>query len=137
MKSFSDIPLFVKGEPSLPFVQLLSVLPPQSSGLLPDAYRKLMNHPASPLVVKGVYPDSFSIDYEGKTKDHMGVALLPFVERDTIIGAYGTIQTTKTEGRNKIGVPVRFWVDPSFCSRFVSPFGSVARNRVRREKIVD
>jgi 5'-3' exonuclease len=96
-----------------------------------------MNHPASPLVVKGVYPDSFSIDYEGKTKDHMGVALLPFVERDTIIGAYDTIQTTKTEGRNKKGVPVRFWVDPSFCSRFVSPFGSVARNRVRREKIVD
>jgi len=136
-KSFSDIPLFVKGEPSLPFVQLLSVLPPQSSGLLPDAYRKLMNHPASPLVVKGVYPDSFSIDYEGKTKDHMGVALLSFVERDTIIEAYNTVQTTKTEGRNKKGVPVRFWVDPSFCSRFVSPFGSVARNRVRREKIVD
>ena len=136
-KSFSDIPLFVKGEPSLPFVQLLSVLPPQSSGLLPDAYRKLMNHPASPLVVKGVYPDSFSIDYEGKTKDHMGVALLSFVDRDTIIEAYNTVQTTKTEGRNKKGVPVRFWVDPSFCSRFVSPFGSVARNRVRREKIVD
>ena len=136
-KSFSDIPLFVKGEPSLAVVQLLSVLPPQSSGLLPDAYRKLMNHPASPLVVKGVYPDSFSIDYEGKTKDHMGVALLSFVERDTIIEAYNTVQTTKTEGRNKKGVPVRFWVDPSFCSRFVSPFGSVARNRVRREKIVD
>ncbi len=136
-KSFSDIPLFVKGEPSLPFVQLLSVLPPQSSRLLPEDYRKLMNHSASPLVVKGVYPDSFSIDYEGKTKDHMGVALLPFVERDTIIGAYNTIQKTKTEERNKKGVPVRFWVDPSFCSRFVSPFGSVSRNRVRREKIVE
>ena len=134
-KSFRDIPLFVKGDPSLPFVQLLSVLPPQSSGLLPEAYRKLMNHPDSPLVANGVYPDSFSVDYEGKTKEHMGVALLSFVDRDTIIEAYNTIQRSETGGRNKRGVPVRFWVDPSFCTRFVSPFGTISRNRVRREKI--
>lgn len=135
-ESFSDIPRFVKGEPSLPFVQLLSVLPPQSSGLLPEAYRKLMLRPDSSLVVKGVYPDSFSIDYEGKTKDHMGVALLSFVDRDTIIEAYNTIERTGLGEKNKKGVPVRFWVDPSFVSRFVSPFGSVKRNRVRREKIL-
>jgi 5'-3' exonuclease len=135
-ESFSDIPRFVKGKPSLPFVQLLSVLPPQSSGLLPEPYRKLMVGADSPLVAKGVYPDSFSIDYEGKTKDHMGVALLSFVERDTIIEAYNTIERAGLGEKNKTGVPVRFWVDPSFVSRFVSPFGSVQRNRVRREKML-
>ncbi len=135
-KSFGEIPLFVKGEPSLPFVQLLSVLPPQSASLLPSAYRGLMQSPVSPLVMKGVYPDSFSIDYEGKTKEHMGVAILSFVGRESIVDAYNTVPRTKSAERNKKGVPVRFWADPSFCSRFVSPFGTVYPNRIRREKIV-
>ena len=134
-KRFGEIPLFVKGEPSLPFVQLLSVLPPQSASLLPSAYRCLMQNPSSPLVMKGVYPDSFSIDYEGKTKEHMGVALLSFVDRDSIVDAYHTVPRPKSSGRNKKGAPVRFWADSSFCSRFVSPFGTVSQNRIRREKI--
>ena len=167
-KGFDEIPLFSKGEPSVPFVQLLSVLPPQSASLLPASYRGLMQSSSSPLVVQGVYPESFSVDYEGKTKEHMGVAILSFVDRKMVIDAYNTVPRSEppngTElrsaseghpfdvggregltnrraetqrvlsGRNKKGDPVRFWVDPSFRSRFVSPFGTVCRNRVRREK---
>jgi len=132
---FGDIPPFGKGEASAPFVQLLSVLPPQSAALLPSSYQGLMQNPTSPLVMKGVYPDSFVIDYEGKTKEHMGVAILPFVDRDMIVDAYNTVPRSEGVGRNKKGVPVRFWADPTFCSRFVSPFGTVRQNRIRRERL--
>src|SRR5437868_14044097 len=79
---------FAEDLPSMPFVQLLSVIPPSSAHLLPGPFRHLLKSPESPLVKKGYYPDNFVIDYEGKTKEHMGVALLPFVNIDDVIEAY-------------------------------------------------
>ena len=79
---------FDKGTPSLPFVQLLTVLPPFSSDLLPAQYSVLMTNKNSPLVKKGYYPENFDIDFEGKIKDYQGVVLLPFVDKKDVVGAY-------------------------------------------------
>lgn len=58
---------FSLGEPSSKEAQLLSVLPPESAGLLPPGLEPL---PSVPI----------SIDFEGVTKEHMGVVLLPFLD---------------------------------------------------------
>lgn len=59
--------------------QLLSVLPIKSHYLIPDKISKGVNK--SPIA--DLFPDSFDIDYEGKT-EHKGVAILPFPDRRRI-----------------------------------------------------
>ena len=85
---FDELYQFDLQNPALPFEQLLAILPPKLSFLLPEHYRKLMLDPNSPLVKAGYYPESFQIDYEGKTKDHEGIAILPFVDYSVVHKAY-------------------------------------------------
>jgi 5'-3' exonuclease len=62
-------PVFVEGSPSTPMTQLCSILPPQANYLVPEKYRSLLSGNLN-----------FSIDYEGKTKEYQGVALIDFVD---------------------------------------------------------
>ena len=73
------------GRPFPPLVQLLSTLPPQSSQLVPPAYRDLMLSPTSP--VYDAYPNDFSIDLNGKRAEWEAVALLPFIEASRLLNA--------------------------------------------------
>eukprot|EP00574_Skeletonema_japonicum_P009318 CAMPEP_0201724490 /NCGR_PEP_ID=MMETSP0593-20130828/8235_1 /ASSEMBLY_ACC=CAM_ASM_000672 /TAXON_ID=267983 /ORGANISM="Skeletonema japonicum, Strain CCMP2506" /LENGTH=1274 /DNA_ID=CAMNT_0048215771 /DNA_START=54 /DNA_END=3875 /DNA_ORIENTATION=+ len=68
----------VAGEPLRPFEQLLGCLPPSSSYLLPEPYRWLMTSPDSPL--KDFYPESFTVDMNGKRWPWEAVTLLPFID---------------------------------------------------------
>lgn len=68
---------FVKGGPSTPTEQLLSVLPPVSCGLVPEKVKEVMVDENSTL--SRYYPRDFEIDYEGKMVEHEGIARLPFV----------------------------------------------------------
>lgn len=92
-KNHTGLSTFNKGEPSFQFEQLISVLPPSSSELLPKPYARLLTEPSSPLVKKGYYPLKFQIDYEGKTVKYQGVVLLPFIKNEDIIKAYNTVTT--------------------------------------------
>lgn len=125
---------FESDEPSLPFVQLLSVLPPSSAHLLPKPFHSLLTSPDSPLFRKGFYPSNFHIDYEGKTKEHMGVALLPFVNIDDVIEAYTPIANTlkNVYTRNVIKRPEMFVYDPQYLASYKSDYGNIARMRVRK-----
>lgn len=82
-----------KGQPSLPFEQLLSILPPTSAGLLPKLFSQLMTDPQSPLVKAGYYPKDFTIFYEGKLKEYQGIALLPFVDPELVRKVYSDTVT--------------------------------------------
>ena len=65
-------------EPSEPFpslAQLLSVLPPQSSTLLPKSLAELMVHPSSPLIE--FYPPEFTSDPNGKRQSWEAVVQIP------------------------------------------------------------
>lgn len=75
----------VAGQPLRPFEQLLGCLPPSSSYLLPEPYRWLMNKPESPLI--DVYPESFTIDMNGKRWPWEAVTLLPFIDSKQLIDA--------------------------------------------------
>lgn len=61
---------FELGDPFPSLGQLLSVLPPQSSSLLPSALGELMLHPSSPLIP--YYPADFKSDPNGKRQPWEG-----------------------------------------------------------------
>ncbi|KAL7551294.1 hypothetical protein ACHAWF_014476 [Thalassiosira exigua] len=75
----------IAGQPLRPFEQLLGCLPPSSSYLLPEAYRWLMTSPDSPLI--DFYPDSFTVDMNGKRWPWEAVTLLPFIDGKKLINA--------------------------------------------------
>jgi 5'-3' exonuclease len=66
---------FKLGEPLKPYMQLLAVLPPQSSYLLPLNISKLMTNPKSSLIY--LYPQEFKQDFINKKKYWMGIPKLP------------------------------------------------------------
>ena len=78
---FSDMK-FEPGKPFLPFEQLMGCLPPLSSDLVPRAYRHLMESTASP--IHDFYPETFTVDMNGKRNPWEGVNLLPFIDAERL-----------------------------------------------------
>lgn len=67
-----------RGQPLLPFEQLLACLPPSSSHLLPRPYRWLMTSDQSPIIE--YYPVDFVCDTAGKRNPWEFTVLLPFID---------------------------------------------------------
>lgn len=122
------------GKPSLPFVQLLSIIAPKNVKLLPEQFHDLMLSPESELVSNGYYPDTFEIDYEGKTKEHMGVALLPFIDVEVVRKNYEMVasETHKKYVRNSIGRLEKFVRDHRYTATYVSDYGTIKGMHVRK-----
>lgn len=72
-------------KPLQPFEQLMANLPPSSAELLPVPYQWLMKSPKSPIV--DFYPESFTVDMNGKRWPWEAVVLLPFIDSDKLISA--------------------------------------------------
>ena len=70
------------GKPLRPFVQLMCVLPPQSSYLLPKVLGNIMNNTNSNIA--HLYPTSFEQDFIGKDRYWKGIPNLPFLEIDMV-----------------------------------------------------
>jgi len=121
-------------EPSLPFVQLLSVLPYTSKDLLPAVYHPLMTSPDSELVKNGYYPDpkTIQIDFEGKTKEHEGVTLLPFVDYNLVFSEYKKIKTDGVYTRNTFGNVELFRYDKTYTAKYTSDYGDIIPLKVRK-----
>ena len=85
MKNINDIQ-FSNTQPLLPFMQLLSVLPPQSSFLLPKSLQKLITNPKSSII--SLYPLKFEQDFINKTRHWMGVPILPQLDIKRIVHSY-------------------------------------------------
>lgn len=83
-----------------PFEQLLAVLPPQCSYLLPRTYQYLMTSVKSPII--DLYPIEFSIDMIGKDMAFQCVPYLPNINIERIKKASSNIFVEKSEvDRNK------------------------------------
>jgi len=94
------------GKPFPPLAQLLSVLPPQSSSLVPEPYRELMLSPTSP--VFDAFPADFELDANGKRNEWEAIALLPFIDEKRLLAAAAAMQsrlTTAEAARNIPGTP--------------------------------
>jgi 5'-3' exoribonuclease 1 len=134
---FDELSKFELGRPSLPFVQLLSVLPPRSANLLSMPFRRLMLDANSPLVRAGTYPSSFKIDYEGKTKKHFGISILNFADVKLVERCYQRMMDIVARGktiqevvgmypRNKLGRAITLRYSPSASDeRYTNKYGVV------------
>jgi 5'-3' exonuclease len=85
IKNFK-FPLYKNTTPTTPFQQLLSVLPPQSSGLIPKPLCNLLTENESPM--KKFCPENIEIDLSGKRKEWEGIVLLPIVDFESVRQAY-------------------------------------------------
>jgi len=88
-KNVADGVRRVAGQPLRPFEQLLGCLPPSSSYLLPEPYRWLMTSPESPLIDS--YPESFTVDMNGKRWPWEAVTLLPFIDVNKMVESTRTL----------------------------------------------
>ena len=94
MKNLSDISLkFEQGTPFTPLLQLLSVLPPQSSNFLPPAYTMLMVDVSSPLA--DIYPLDFSVDLNGKKRAYESIVQIPFIDETRLLDTVCKIDHTE------------------------------------------
>ena len=105
-----DVSTFELGKPVPPLIQLMSVLPPQSSHLLPPKMADLMEHELSHF-----YPRTFEVDMLGENQTWKGVAKIPFVDIEEIEKVVSSIdlQLTPIEiERNKEGKPLAYFDIP-------------------------
>ena len=119
-----------KGKPSLPFVQLLSVLPPSSANLLPLPFHKLMKDPTSKLA--NIYPLDFDINCEGKLALHTCVVLLPFVNIKKVRHYYKKIKLKNYYVRNTRGKNYYFIYDKNFNATFTSDYGNIQYLHIKK-----
>jgi len=81
-----NFPKQVDSSPSTPFQQLLCVIPPKSSNLIPIPICQLLTDSISK--IKQFCPTTFDIDLSGKKNDWEAVVLLPMVDFEIVREEY-------------------------------------------------
>ena len=117
--SFEENP----GEPLKPFEQLMACLPPSSAELLPKPYQWLMKSSKSPII--DFYPESFTIDMNGKRWPWEAVVLLPFINSERLVTSSRkmipeTLLTDNERKRNKLGDALVYTRDESTSHNLVA-----------------
>ena len=79
-----EFPRYHKGKPLTPLQQLLCVLPPKSSKLLPIPLDSLLLGNK----LKVFNPDNIEIDLSGKKQEYMGVVKIPFIDFNIVKKVY-------------------------------------------------
>eukprot|EP01052_Picozoa_sp_SAG31_P028911 SAG31_NODE_2832_length_5025_cov_4.096427_1_plen_1180_part_00 len=130
LADLGDTASFELGKPFLPFQQLLGVLPPQSSALLPAPYRALMTNPNSP--VYEFFTDDLKIDMEGKSFEWEAIVLLKFMDEDKLLAACEMVLpsdlTHQERRQNVLGNNVLLCYDPSESMAVTSPFPNLIKD---------
>lgn len=122
--------------PATPFQQLLSVLPPKSSQLIPHPLNLLLTSEDSPL--RGICPDNFEVDLAGKRKEWEGIVLLPMVDFPVVNEAYlGKINEVdqRDNKRNVSGRSFVYVYTPNSNSVFKSYYGDIQECKVKTTMI--
>lgn len=121
---------FDLGEPSLPFVQLLCILPSSGSSALPPPYRHLMTSNLSPLVEKGYYPlPPYVKDYEWKRKAHQAAVLISMIDDLALVRkCYASVakRDPNEYARNQVGRNRVYFHDDSLAPySYESSYGKI------------
>ncbi len=122
--------------PTTPFQQLLCVLPPKSSKLIPDPLDTLLTNTESPL--KKHCPDTFEIDVSGKRKEWEGIVLLPMVEFELVRSTYMQyIDQVKPDDlkRNVLGRSFVYEYSKDFNHTFNSFYGNIPNCKIKSHSI--
>lgn len=122
--------------PSTPFQQLLSVLPPKSSSLIPIPLCHLLTDSTSEL--KRFCPDKFEMDLAGKKNDWEAVVLLPIVDFEIIKKEYFKhIDSVdeKEQYRNKLSRSRIYTYSHNKTFEFKSFYGNIPECAVKYRNI--
>lgn len=91
---------FELGRPVSPMIQLLTVLPPNTSNIVASSYRDLMTNPESPIIY--MYPKKTQLDMLGKDHYWQCIPKLPIMDIEKIEETVVNKKLTKNEEkRNK------------------------------------
>lgn len=123
------ITFFAPTCPSPPFLQLLSILPAPSRGLLPEEYSHLYSDPDSPLRTSG-YLLPPTKDYESAINEHTAIVVLPFVDPDVMEKIYDSVFLKLRYYRNEIDGVYLFRKDRKRPIRYKSDYGTVDKSFV-------
>jgi 5'-3' exoribonuclease 1 len=122
--------------PTTPFQQLLCVLPPKSSNLIPAPLNTLLTNSESPL--KKHCPDTFEIDISGKRKEWEGIVILPMVEFELVKSTYmqyiGQVLPNDLK-RNTLGRSFVYEYSKDFTYVFTSFYGDILKCSVKSHSI--
>lgn len=126
---------FINYEPSFPiepFKQLLCILPPTSSSLIPIPLCNLLTDITSPLKV--FCPTDIQIDLSGKRKEYEGIVLLPFIDRDILKLVYQEKITQVNNNdikRNIFGKSFVYCFNESIIPTILeSPYGNIINYKI-------
>ena len=117
-------PRFHKGLPYPPFLQLMSILPPKSSELLPKAMTNVLRLP----VMKKYCPDEVEVDLSGKRQEYQGIVLLPFTEYNVLKKVYDVYIEKVDEKeikRNIFSKSLIYRYNPEMRRVFYSFYGNI------------
>ena len=73
-------------KPSLPFQQLISVLPPSSSKLLPYPLNTILTDLTDE--TRKYFPEEVQVDLSGKKQEWEGVVLIPMIDQELVNKLY-------------------------------------------------
>lgn len=120
-----------QSQPTTPFQQLLSVLPPKSSALIPVPLSQLLTDSSSG--IKKFCPEKFDVDISGKRKEWEGIVLLPMVDfsviRDEYFNHIGKVSRSDLS-RNILGESFSYKYNPGTSEKFLSYYGDISECKV-------
>ena len=99
---------FDYGNPLKPFNQLLLVLPPQSSYLIPKSLHKIINNPNSSLAY--MYPTQIKQDFIGKHKYWMAIPQLPTFDINVVRKVYQKYEKNLSNDDVKLNKKLKVFV---------------------------
>ena len=113
-------------KPTTPFIQLLSVLPPKSSALIPPPLNSLLTSETSPL--KEFCPTEFHVDLCGKRQEWEGTVILPMIDYSTVEKLYLKMRKeidSHENKRNVLGKSFLYTFSPTSSFHFRSYYGDI------------
>jgi 5'-3' exonuclease len=113
-------------KPATPYQQLLTILPPRSSKLLPEPLANLLTNPDSPM--NEFCPSKLDIDLAGKRKEWEGIVLLPMVKKEVVDTLYFSTLSkidNRELSRNKSGKSFKYNYNPDNIYTFKSYYGNI------------
>jgi 5'-3' exonuclease len=131
-----NLPAPIHTVPTTPFQQLLSVLPPKSSALIPAPLSQLLTDSSSR--IKIFCPSKFEVDLCGKRKEWEGLVLLPMVDFDVIREEYNKhiekVSPTDLK-RNVLNDSILYKHSPNSSLKYKSFYGNIHEYKITVEYI--
>ena len=116
---------FELNNPTTPYLQLLSVLPPQSSNLLPKPLDSLITTNSE---ISKYYPREFEIDLSGKRREWEGIVIIPVVNFELVKKVYNeNVDKIPQDSKklNRMGYSYIYKFDENNKYIFTSFYGNI------------